>query len=222
MGPGTTMAWQHDARPLANGQVSFFDDGSNPPIHSQSRAIHVKLDMKSHRATLAASYTHRNPPLLAPSQGNAQTLPNGNTLVGYGGVPAISEYARDGSLLFDAHQPYDTAFYRAYRFPWKGRPLSPPSILANYNNTEEGTVVHASWNGATEVASWRVLGGEAPGSLSPQAAIPASGFESATTLPHKYAYAAVQALDAAGHVIGTSATTRPIGFYASLTSTGAR
>jgi hypothetical protein len=220
MGPGTTMAWQHDARLLSNGEVAIFDDGSNPPIHSQSRAIRIRLDLKSHRASLAASYTHRNPPLLAASQGNAQTLPGGNTLVGYGGVPAISEYGQDGSLLFDAHQPYDTSFYRAFRFPWNGRPLSPPSLLASYNNTEEETVVHASWNGATGVAAWRVLAGKAPGSLTPQATIAVRGFESATTLPHKYAYAAVQALDAAGHVLGSSPATRAIGFYASLTTTG--
>jgi Arylsulfotransferase (ASST) len=221
MGPGTTMAWQHDARLLGNGEITFFDDGSNPPIHAQSRAIRIKLDLKSHRATLAASYTHRNPPLLAASQGNAQTLPGGNTLVGYGGVPAISEYGEDGSLLFDAHQPYDLAFYRAYRFPWSGRPATPPSILASFNNTEEETIVHASWNGATGVAAWRVLGGEKSSSLSPRATIPARGFESETTLPRRYPYAAVQALDGAGHVIGTSATARTIGFYASLTGTGA-
>ena len=49
--------------------------------------------------------------------------------------------------------------YRALRFPWSGRPLTPPAVLANLNNTGEETIVHASWNGATEVASWRVLAG---------------------------------------------------------------
>ncbi len=114
-----------------------------------------------------------------------QTLPDGNTLVGYGGVPAISEYAGDGSLLFDAHQPYDMSFYRAFRFPWSALPASPPAVLASLNNTGEETIVHASWNGATGVASWRVLAGEQAGSLSAQATIPATGFESSTTLPRK-------------------------------------
>ena len=81
-----------------------------------------------------------------------QTLADGNTLVGYGGVPAISEYAQDGALLFDAHQPYDMSFYRAFRFPWSGRPASPPAVLASLNDTAEETIVHASWNGATDVA----------------------------------------------------------------------
>ena len=98
------------------------------------------------------------------------------------------------------------AFYRAFRFPWSGRPLSPPAVLASLNDTGEETIVHASWNGATEVAAWRVLAGKHPGSLAAQATIPASGFESSTTLPEKYARVAVQALDSAGHVLGTSRT----------------
>jgi hypothetical protein len=216
MGPGTRMAWQHDGRVLPDGALTFFDDGSNPPIHHQSRAVRITLDLKTHEARLASAYTHANPPLLAPSQGNMQTLADGNTVVGYGGVPAISEYAKGGSLLFDAHQPFDMSFYRAFRFPWSGRPLSPPAILASLNDTSEETIVHASWNGATEVASWRVLAGQRPGALAAQATIPVSGFESSTTLPEKYARVAVQALDSAGHVLGTSQTAQAISYAASL------
>src|SRR5207244_8246780 len=124
-------AWQHDGRVPPNGELTFFDDGSTPPIHHQSRGVRIKLDFKSHQARLLSAYTHRNPPLLAASQGNMQTLANGNSLVGYGEVPAISEFARDGSLLFDAHQPYDMSCYRAFRCPWSGRPLRPPEVLAS-------------------------------------------------------------------------------------------
>jgi hypothetical protein len=220
MGPGTETAWQHDGRILPNGEVTFFDDGSNPPIHSQSRAVRIALDFKTHEAHLVSSYTHVDPPLLAASQGNMQTLADGSTVVGYGGVPAISEYAVDGSLLFDANLPFDMSFYRAFRFPWSGRPSSPPAVLADLNNTGEETIVHASWNGATEVASWRVLAGAASGSLSAQATIPTSGFESSTTLPKKYTRVAVQALDAAGGVLATSTTVRVVSYAASLPSSG--
>jgi hypothetical protein len=216
MGPGTETAWQHDGRILADGDVTFFDDGSNPPIHSQSRAIRIRLDLATHEARLLSAYTHPNPPLLAASQGNAQVLASGSTVVGYGGVPAISEYSGDGLLLFDAHLPFDMSFYRAFRFPWQGRPVSPPAVLAGLNNTGEETIVHASWNGATEVASWRVLAGKRAGSLTVQATIPASGFESSTTLPKKYADVAVQALDSAGRVLGASRTAQPISYAASL------
>ncbi len=220
MGRGTETAWQHDGRILPDGEVTFFDDGSNPPIHHQSRAVRIALDFATHEARLAASLTHPNPPLLAASQGNMQTLTSGNTVVGYGGVPAISEYAADGSLLLDAHLPYEMAFYRAFRFPWSGRPASPPAVLASLNDTSEETVVHASWNGATEVAAWRVLAAKHTGPLAALATIPAGGFESSTTLPLKYAHVAVQALDAAGHVLGTSRTVAVISYAASLPSAG--
>ena len=220
MGPGTEMAWQHDGRVLPGGQLTFFDDGSNPPIHHQSRAVRIALDFKTHKARLVSAYTHSNPPLLAASQGNVQTLADGNVVVGYGGVPAISEYATDGSPLLDAHLPFDMIFYRAYRFPWRGRPSRQTAELARLPDTGEETSVHASWNGATELASWRVLAGERPGSLTARATIPASGFESSTTLPEKYADVAVQALDSAGHVLGASPTVQPIGYAASLPSPG--
>jgi Arylsulfotransferase (ASST) len=220
MGPSTSMAWQHDGRVLPDGELTFFDDGSNPPIHRQSRGLRIKLDLGAHEARLASVYTHTDPPLLAASQGNMQTLPNGNALVGYGAVPAISEFSRGGSLLFDAHQPLDMSFYRAFRFPWSARPLSPPAILASLNDTGEETIVHASWNGATAVAQWRILAGESAGSLKAQATIGAADFESSTTLPHKYAYAAAQALDSAGHLLGASQTARVIGYAASLPSSG--
>jgi Arylsulfotransferase (ASST) len=216
MGPGTRVAWEHDGRMLPGDEVTFFDDGANPPIHKQSRAVRIALDLKRMRARLLSSLAHRDPPLLAASQGNMQTLPDGNTLVGYGGVPAVSEYGTGGTLLFDAHQPYDMTFYRAFRFPWSARPLTAPAVLASLNNTGEETIVHASWNGATGVSSWRVLAGRGAHSLSAQATIPVSGFESSTTLPTKQSYVAVQALGSRGNVLGTSHTVRVLGFTEAL------
>ncbi len=219
-GSGAGTVWQHDGRILPDGEVTFFDDGSNPPLHRESRGVRIALDFATHRARLTVAYTHPGPPLLAASQGNMQTLADGNTVIGFGGVPEISEYAPDGAQLLDAHMPYAMIFYRAFRFPWSGRPSSPPAVLANLNNTGEETIVHSSWNGATEVASWRVLAGERSGSLAARATIPASGFESSTTLPKKYAYAEVQALDSAGHVLGVSRQTQTISYAASLPSPG--
>jgi hypothetical protein len=216
MGPGTRMAWQHDGRVLPNGELTFFDDGANPPIHKQSRALRIKLDLSARTASLTSSFTHPSPPLLAASQGNVQTLADGNTLVGYGGVPAISEYDSAGHLVFDAHQPLDMSFYRAFRFPWSARPKTPPAILASLNNTSEETIVHASWNGATNVASWRILAGRQPDALTAQATIVADGFESSTSLPRRYAYAAAQALDSSGRVIGASQPVKVISYSASL------
>jgi hypothetical protein len=133
-----------------------------------------------------------------------QTLANGNAVVGYGAIPEVSEYGKDGTLLFDAHLPFVMSSYRSVRSPWSGHPLSAPAIAARLNNTHEETVVHASWNGATDLAGWRVLAGGRPGTLQARATIPASDFEISTILPKKYAYVQAQALDRGGRVLGSS------------------
>ena len=204
MGAGTKTAWQHDARMLRGGEVTMFDDGSNPPVHSQSRGVRIALDPTRHTARLSAAYRHPNPALLAASQGNMQTLPSGNVLIGYGGVPQISEYAPGGTLLFDAHLPFDMSNYRAFRFPWSAQPASPPAAVASLNNTGEETIVRASWNGATEVSSWRVLAGPSLQELQPVATFPDSDFESETIVRKRYVYVAAQALDSQGRLLATS------------------
>jgi hypothetical protein len=229
MGNGTETAWQHDARMLPDGDITLFDDGSDPPQEPQSRAITISLDLARHTATLVSSITHPGPPLLTASQGNVQTLANGNLLVDYGGVPEISEYSKGGSLLFDAHLPYDMASYRGYRYTWSARPYYPPSVAASLNNTGEETIVHASWNGATGVASWRVLAGAKRSALRPQSTVAADGFETETLLTkafidgkaHTNGYVAVQALGTAGHVLGTSQTVAVETFAAALRNAGA-
>ena len=223
MGPGTRTAWQHDARLLPDGEITLFDDGSDPtePFEDHhSRAIRIALDLANHRASLVSALIHPNPPLLAASQGNMQTLADGNTVVGYGGVPEISEYASSGELLFDAHLPYDLIFYRGFRYPWTGRPLTPPAVVANANNTSLETIVHMSWNGATGVASWRVLAGPRASSLQPQTTIASTGFESQTILPETFAYVAVEALDSGGHVLATSRRVKVESFASAFPSAG--
>jgi Arylsulfotransferase (ASST) len=204
-------AWQHDARMQPDGTVTLFDNGSNPRVHPQSRALHLAIDARARTVTLLHSYAHPQAPLLSDSQGNMQTLPDGNLLVGWGAIPSVSEFAPSGALLFDAHMPPGTSSYRAFRFPWSGRPSSQPAVNARVLATEDQTAVFASWNGATDIASWRVLAGLEPNSLEPQATARFGGFESTITYPENYLehhveYVAVQALDAKGDVLGTSPT----------------
>jgi hypothetical protein len=53
------------------------------------------------------------------------------------------------------------------------------------------------------VASWQVQAGASPTALAPVASAPKRGFETSVTVSGG-PYVAVQALDAAGHVLGTS------------------
>jgi hypothetical protein len=213
MGPGAETAWQHDARLQADGSVTFFDDGSNPRVHYQSRGVRVAIDQAHHTARVARSYPHPVAPLLADSQGNMQTLADESVVIGWGAVPSVSEIAKGGALLFDAHLPPGSSSYRAFRFPWVGHPLSQPAVSARVLSSGDSTAVFASWNGATEVSSWRVLAGPGSDALTPVATMPDSGFESSVTYPntyteHKVEYVAVQALSATGQLLATSPTVK--------------
>jgi hypothetical protein len=213
MGPGADTAWQHDARLQPDRTITLFDDGSTPRVHYQSRGLRVAIDTKRRTARLVRSYPHPGGPLVSDSQGNAQTTHNGNLVIGWGAIPSVSELAQDGGLLLDAHLPPGTSSYRAFRSPWTGHPLWLPAVSARVLATGDSTAVFASWNGATDVASWRVLAGPDSASLTAQATMPDSGFESTVTYPntypeHKVEYLAVQALGPAGQLLATSPTVR--------------
>jgi hypothetical protein len=64
--------------------------------------------------------------------------------------------------------------------------------------------VYASWNGATKVASWRILAGPSEGSLTAIGTADKSGFETPIALRQSYKAFQVQALDSGGRVLGTS------------------
>jgi hypothetical protein len=177
-------------------------------VHPQSRAIEVALDTTHMTATLERRAEHA-PPLVAGSQGNTQVLPDGDWMIGWGQAPYLSEIDSSGSVLFDAHLPTTYESYRTFRQQWSGQPSSPPALA--YLRSGSHASVFASWNGATTVASWRVLTGPSPKSLSKLADAPRTGFETAISLPsvpRPRAYVAVQALSASGAVLGVSPVRR--------------
>jgi Arylsulfotransferase (ASST) len=205
LGRGASVAWQHDAREQPDGTITFFDNGATPVVHSQSRAIALRLDAQRHAATLVREQAHPGKALIAGSQGNVQALPGGAWMVGWGESPNLSEFAGDGRLVFDAHLPTSYESYRVYRLPWSGRPAQAPALAVVPARSGRRATVYASWNGATEVASWRVLAGPSPVRLTPVAAAPRRGFETAIDVGSvRGGYVEIQALDAAGAVIGAS------------------
>jgi hypothetical protein len=203
LGPGTHFYWQHDAEFQPEGLISVFDNGSDPPEEKQSRGLLLRPDFADHTVTLAAQYTNPTETLLADSQGNMLSLPEGNWLLGYGGLPNFTEFNSAGEVLLDGTLGRNVQNFRTYLAPWSARPLTPPSV-AVAGDADGALTVAASWNGATEVASWRVLGGSSPGALAPMAQAPRSGFQTSIALAPAQSYVAVQALDAAGEAIGTS------------------
>jgi len=205
-------AWQHDAHELPDGSISMFDNGSSPTVHAQSRGIVLQLDPQAGTAGLVTQLTH-TPRLVAESQGNFQALPNGNWFMGWGQEPFFTELGPEGQVLFDAHFPPREQSYRSYRFPWTGTPEHPPTFAFQPASAGGGTV-YASWNGATQVSTWQVLSGSARTSLKPVASAARSGFETAIKLSSSTPgpYLAVQALDAAGVLLGTSSAVSETSF----------
>jgi Arylsulfotransferase (ASST) len=208
LGPGAVTAFQHDARQQPNGNITFFDNGATPKIHPQSRVIEVALNMSAMTATLVRRDEH-TPPLVAGSQGNMQALSDGDWMVGWGQAPYFSEYSPAGTLLFDAHLPTSYESYRTFRQAWTGQPSTPPAVALARSGGR--TVVYASWNGATTVASWRVMEGSTRATLQPVASVPREGFE--TSIPLRVAplagtYLSIEALSPSGAVLGVSGAKR--------------
>jgi hypothetical protein len=123
---GVVTAWQHDFEAQGNGIYTFFDNESagvaNTGVDATaqfglSRAVTVKLDQRTHTATLIGSFNQPEG-LTAPSQGNSQRTADGNTVVGWGSLPYFSEFAPNGQLLYNAQFPTGINSYRAYLLPW--------------------------------------------------------------------------------------------------------
>ncbi len=206
LGAGVQFAYQHNALWLGNGQISLFDDEGAPPVKPPSRGELVKLDTKAKTATLSGQLVRTPGPLLTSSQGNVQALPGGGWMVGWGGLPNLTEFNAQGEVLYDAQLPAGENSYRVYRLPWSGQPSEPPAISARAGGS--ATAVYVSWNGATTVGSWQLLTGTSAAHLVPVSTTPRSGFE--TTIPApSAAYVQVRALSASGKVLGTSKAVRP-------------
>jgi hypothetical protein len=200
MGPGTGTAWQHDVRWQPDRTLTIFDNGATPKQHSESRLLRERIDWAHRKVTLVGRYGGH---ILSGSQGNNQVLSNGNSFVGWGEAPYLSEFAPSGAILFSAHLPAPGQSYRAYRFPWRATPASAPAIAVR-PGAGAAVTLYASWNGATSVSAWRVLAGADASSLVALAQVPSSGFETAIPLTSSAAAFAVQALGAEGQVLASS------------------
>jgi EmrB/QacA subfamily drug resistance transporter len=219
-GPGAAFQWQHDVKLQADSTagstvLTMFDDhccqltggGTSVPATGPSRGLVLKLDQAARTATLVAQYPGGGK-FETEYMGDTQQLQNGNTFVGWGSEPYLSEYGPSGKLLLEGSFPGSDLSYRSTLEQWVGKPLTAPAGAAR--QADGSTTVYASWNGATEVVSWRVLAGSGsgsdPGPLAVVARAARSGFETAIGVPNGYKSFEVQALGAGGRVIGT---TRP-------------
>ncbi len=210
-GHGAAFQWQHDVQLQPGSLVSLYDDhccqltggGTYVEPTAPSRGLVLRLDQRARTATLVSQYI-RDQDFNAAYMGDTQPLRNGNVFVGWGSEPYLSEFSRSGRLLLDGEFPGPNLSYRSTLEQWVGLPLTAPVGAARESGSR--ATVYASWNGATQLASWRVLAAAAGGDakLTAVASAPRSGFETAIPLSHRYASYEVQALAADGRVIAAS------------------
>ena len=206
LGKGVRFDWQHSARQQADGTINIYDNSAAPPTRKNSRVLNLRLDEQAKTATLVKAFTHPLN-LLSASQGNVETLPNGNLFVGWGSQRWFTEFDAQGNVVFDGRLARGNDNYRAFRYPWVATPSAPPKVVAT---TGSGKVTaRVSWNGATEVARWELLGGPNPSALVPIGSANYGGFETAVTAKSAPAIVALRAYDAAGKVLTTTTPLKP-------------
>lgn len=199
-GEADMPSYQHDARRLPNGEFSVFDNGNthNP---QESRGVIYDLDETTMTATVVQEL-RADPPAFTPFIGNNRQVSNGNQLVGFGATGRMVEYA-DGQEVFSGQFDQGWSSYRAERTNgWVGTPSAPPDVVVR--DAEDGTrELFMSWNGATEVASWRIEAGPDKDELTTLGSTPKTGFETGVRIyaPESTDVFRVTALDDSGNVL---------------------
>lgn len=160
VGEDRPFSHQHDVRRLPNGNLTIYDNG-NSLVPEYSRGVEYQIDEVNRTATKVWEYRHQPADVFGRITGSMQRLPNGNSLIDWGGdsglPPIFTEVKPDGSKALEMYFVSQERSYRTYRQPWEGHPSEAPMlVLATHSVT--GTL-HYSWNGATEIASYRVYGG---------------------------------------------------------------
>jgi hypothetical protein len=208
LGPGVRFAWQHDALMRADGTISLFDNEAAPAEATQSRVLDIAVDAGAHSATLVHQLTYPGQGILSESEGGVQQLANGDDFISWGQTGEVSELSAAGQLTFDMRLAPPGGTYQAFRVVWNAQPVTQPALAAA-GPVHGITQLYASWNGATGVASWRVLAGPSATSLAVIGIYPSQGFETAIAAPTTGPDVRVQALSATGALLRSSRVVKP-------------
>ncbi|MBD3383355.1 T9SS type A sorting domain-containing protein [candidate division KSB1 bacterium] len=151
------FSYQHDIRALPNGNYTLFDNGTyhSPPF---SRAVEYHLDTDSMTATLVWEYRHE-PDYYSNAMGNAQRLPNGDTVINWAAMPypKLTQVQPDCTVVYELGFVTPATCYRTFRFPWNGKALKPYLIAEShpdkvsliFNKFEDHSVVKYKIYGGT-------------------------------------------------------------------------
>jgi arylsulfotransferase ASST len=122
LGP-PTLAGQHAPTPLPNGNVLIFDNG----VHRLDDPLPFSRVIEVNPASSTIGWTYQDKPVsnfFTPRMGNAQRLPNGNTLINEAAFGRFFEVTAQGETVWEYVNPYfggppgaqTNAVFRALRY----------------------------------------------------------------------------------------------------------
>lgn len=203
-----SLGWsrQHDLRRLDNGQITIYDNAMLEPYpYNISHASQYELNEINMTCTLVWEYVN-SPAVRGPTMGNAQRLPNGNTMICWGGHAPITvtearmDSAKAWEMTFSIYENHRVYSYRAFRFPWHGV-AAVPYLTAEYPDS----AIHLIFNkfGDQTVEKYYIYAGQTP---EPTAVIDSTSSNSIdlTEIPNGMTYFRVTALDSLGNESGFS------------------
>jgi len=198
--------FQHDVRERSDGSISVFDNGAGPgfPARPSSRGLVMNVDLQHHTVAIAKAVQISGTNVSASSQGSFRELPNGHNFIGWGSVGQLTEFDPTGTPILDMKFPNNVGSYRAVKQVWHGTPATAPDVVIQRNGTTVNATV--SWNGATDVARWRLRAGNDPATLHSIWSSGRTGFETTVTTDTDAPVLDMQALDANGNILVTSAS----------------
>ena len=210
---GFNFSRQHDAQWVSYDEnkevISFLDNAADTQARTSdtSSALFVELDKTAHPPTARVLQRIWRPDgKLTEARGNFQRFGShsDNVVVSWSEDGYITEHDKAGKMLLETRFRSDRMVtYRSYKFNFTGAPIDPPDVkvFAFGESAETAlTIAYVSWNGATEVASWRFYGSKSV----LLGTVPKTGFETVFQKQgyHKAIYA--EALDFDGVVLGKS------------------
>lgn len=214
------FSYQHHARWISENSThtvfSFYDNASNnyAATGEFSHGWIVEIDHVANTATVIREFTAPEPAggLLSTSQGNMQMLPNGGAHIGWGEHAYFSEHLANGETTMYAHvaeRDSNVMIYRSNKYNWTAQPVTKPALWTYSKTGEQQMGLWASWNGATEIKSWRFYTGESPnGPWKLAGNVWKMGFETEHHLDRYAPWAYAEAVDAEGRVMEASAVSR--------------
>ena len=148
---------QHDLRVVGENRYTVFDNHHLDSMPN-SRAVEYEVDPNARTATMVWQYLGGYD---SYHMGNAQRLPNGNTLINWviTNAPKVTEVRPDGTKAFEMNwSARNSKSYRVFRFPWTGV-VEKPYLIVDDGSYSDSIALIFNKFGDPNVDYYKIYGG---------------------------------------------------------------